>query len=230
MAGWAYDSAPTHTGASLSYPASSSRFSSWVSPISATSAPASRSSLSSALLASANEPAAEPAPSSGKMKNPHAKSSDMKRPPTAPKTAKLGSDISSNLRRPSAIPRANEKMAPPITPITAKPRATSTTVGPKNGQRIAPKPNHAAAQVNPYRLRHGCALATFSWAFGSSPTPRAHRHPVASQRRRVCATDVRAHENYHVARSEPCVVQQRLDVAEIRQVMHVEFREAREPA
>ena len=51
-------------------------------------------------------------------------------------------DISSNLR------------------LTAKPRATSTTVGPKNGQRIAPKPNHAAAQVNPYPslptyVRHG---------------------------------------------------------------------------
>ncbi len=45
------------------YSASSSRFSSSVSPMSATSAPCSSNSLSSALLASASEPAAEPAPS-----------------------------------------------------------------------------------------------------------------------------------------------------------------------
>ncbi len=54
MAGRDDDSAPTHTGASLSYPASSSLFSSSVSPMSATSAPASNNSLSSALLASAS--------------------------------------------------------------------------------------------------------------------------------------------------------------------------------
>ena len=62
-----------------------------------------------------------------------------------------------------------------------------------------------------------------------SLTVGLHRHSFGLQRSHVRATHVRGLEMDRVARSEPRVVEQRLDVGEVWIVAEVEFPQAREP-
>ncbi len=63
-----------------------------------------------------------------------------------------------------------------------------------------------------------------------SRTVGLHPHAFGLQRSHIRATHVRGLEIDQGARSEPCVVEQRLDVGEVWVVVEVEERQAREPA
>ena len=63
-----------------------------------------------------------------------------------------------------------------------------------------------------------------------SRTIGGHEHSFGFQRSHVRAAHVGGTEINVVARSEPCVVEQRLDIAEVRVVFEFQATQAREPA
>ena len=64
----------------------------------------------------------------------------------------------------------------------------------------------------------------YSWTVGG------HHHPLGFQGSHIRATHTRGSEVDVVARSEPCVVQQRLDVAEVGIALEAEELQVRESA